>query len=250
MIKICIKCNKEKDDTQFALRKDTGKHNNICIECQKLQKHNYYKNNIASILDNVKIYRKENKLNISIKKKNYYNFNKEIILNKSKNFYEENKENIREVQKEYYENNKDQIISRTQNNNKNYRNNRRKIDPEFKLRGDISSIIRLALKSNGGDKKGHSVMKYLPYSIRELKEHLEKQFESWMTWQNHGSYNRKYYDDKNTTTWTWHIDHIIPQSKLLYSSMEDDNFHKCWSLENLRPLKSIDNIKKGDKLLV
>lgn len=30
--------------------------------------------------------------------------------------------------------------------------------------------------------------------------------------------------------------------------MEDENFKKCWALNNLRPLKSIDNLKKGNKL--
>jgi hypothetical protein len=29
--------------------------------------------------------------------------------------------------------------------------------------------------------------------------------------------------------------------------MNDENFKICWSLENLQPLKAIDNIKKGNK---
>ena len=60
-----------------------------------------------------------------------------------------------------------------------------------------------------------------------------------MSWDNWGPYVK---DNK-----TWQIDHIIPQSKLVYTSMEDDNFKKCWALENLRPLESIENIKKGNK---
>ena len=43
----------------------------------------------------------------------------------------------------------------------------------------------------------------------------------------------------------WHIDHIIPQSLLPYSSMEDDNFKKCWALSNLRPLSAKQNLLDG-----
>ncbi|MGI0058729.1 MAG: hypothetical protein ACREBJ_03080 [Nitrosotalea sp.] len=73
----------------------------------------------------------------------------------------------------------------------------------------------------------------------ELKEHLEKQFEPWMNWQNHG---RAVIDKR-----TWQIDHIVSQSKLPYASMEDENFQKCWALNNLRPLESFENIKKSNK---
>jgi len=47
----------------------------------------------------------------------------------------------------------------------------------------------------------------------------------------------------------WNIDHIIPQSELLYKSLDDENFKKCWALENLRPLEIIENIKKGNKII-
>jgi hypothetical protein len=55
------------------------------------------------------------------------------------------------------------------------------------------------------------------------------------------------YDETNSETWTWNIDHIIPQSKLPYVSMEDENFKKCWALNNLRPLSSKVNLEKGNK---
>lgn len=34
----------------------------------------------------------------------------------------------------------------------------------------------------------------------------------------------------------WEIYHIIPQSNLPYQTMTDDNFQKCWALDNLNPL--------------
>jgi len=108
-------------------------------------------------------------------------------------------------------------------------------DVEYKLRHYTSVGIHRALTRNAGGKDGESVMKYLPYTTAELKEHIEKQFEPWMTWENHGRDG-------------WHIDHIIPQSKLPYDSMSHPNFQKCWALENLQPLEAIENIKKGNRL--
>lgn len=76
---------------------------------------------------------------------------------------------------------------------------------------------------------------------------MESQFEQWMTWDNWGNYNSEQWDDRDISTWTWHIDHIIPQSKLLYDSMDHSNFKKCWSLDNLRPLSAKANLIKHNK---
>jgi hypothetical protein len=125
-----------------------------------------------------------------------------------------------------------------------YLKERRKIDPVFKLRVDVSTLIRRSLKSNNSSKVS-SILDYLPYSIQELREHLEKQFKPWMTWENHGVYDIDVWDDNDLTTWTWQLDHIIPQSDLPYTSMSDDNFQKCWALENLRPYPAKLNIIEG-----
>lgn len=68
-----------------------------------------------------------------------------------------------------------------------------------------------------------------------------------MTWQNWGKYYVRTWDDTDQSTWTWQIDHIIPQSKLLYTDIDDENFKKCWSLENLRPLSAKQNILEGNR---
>jgi len=60
-----------------------------------------------------------------------------------------------------------------------------------------------------------------------------------MTWENHG----KFSNDRKT----WHIDHIIPQSLLLFDNIEHPNFKKCWALENLRPISAKENLKKSNK---
>ena len=123
---------------------------------------------------------------------------------------------------------------------------RSKNDPMYKLRSMISKSIGVALRRiNPLGKNGQSCMKYLPYSILELKVHLEKQFEPWMNWKNHGAYVERKWDDNDSSTWRWNVDHIIPQSTLPFLTMDEENFHKCWALENLRPYNAKQNILDG-----
>lgn len=122
---------------------------------------------------------------------------------------------------------------------------RRKSDPLFKFRKTLSVSIGYYLKKQGSSKRGGSIKNNLPYTTSELCQHLEKQFEPWMTWDNHSVYDAKIWNDTDPSTWTWQLDHIIPQSDLPYASMEDDNFKKCWALENLRPLSSKQNVVEG-----
>jgi hypothetical protein len=130
------------------------------------------------------------------------------------------------------------------NNYKSRRNlrfsERRRTDPNFKLRQYLSNYIKYHLLKNKSSKNGNSMLNYLPYTMDKLKIHLESLFETWMTWNNHGMYNTKTWNDNDQST--WNIDHIIPQSDLPYTSMKDDNFKKCWALENLRPLSVKQNI--------
>jgi hypothetical protein len=99
-----------------------------------------------------------------------------------------------------------------------------------KVRHNVSRMIRAALV---GYAKSKPTFESLEYTLQDLKEHLESKFQEGMTWDNYGE---------------WHIDHIIPQSKLKYTSTEDENFKKCWSLDNLQPLWAKDNLRKGNRI--
>lgn len=45
-----------------------------------------------------------------------------------------------------------------------------------------------------------------------------------------------------------HIDHIIPQSSFKFSSMNDVEFKKCWSLDNLWPYSAKQNCKDNARM--
>lgn len=162
------------------------------------------------------------------------------------------------LKKEYYQKNKSKILTKNTFYNKDYKKKysvklkrsvsekeRRKTDLNFRIRDNISSIIKSNLKRNNGIKGNESFKKYLPYSLDDFKSHIASQFESWMTWENWGVYDSKTWNDNDQITWTWQIDHIIPHSKFKYVSMEDEEFQKCWSLENLRPYSAKQNIIDG-----
>ena len=111
----------------------------------------------------------------------------------------------------------------------------------------LSSAIGYNIKKNGSIKDYKSIVKFLPYTIQELKDHLDSLFESWMNWSNHGNYDSKMWNDNDPTTWTWQVDHIIPHSNFKYNSMEDQEFKDCWALNNLRPYSAKQNIIDGNR---
>ncbi len=98
-------------------------------------------------------------------------------------------------------------------------------DPQGHLSALVSSAVRNALKSN----KSMNSIEYLGCTIEEFKEHIEKQFEEGMTWENHGE---------------WHIDHIIPL-KYENPTLEETIERLHWT--NTQPLWASDNIAKGNR---
>lgn len=209
-IKICCKCKENKSVELFY--KNKAKKDGYATECKKCQNNRkpYYFD-----------YCKKNKLAINNRSKLHYDKNKEKILNLSKIRYAADKE----YKKTYYQNNKVKI---------NERIRKKREDVVVKLRHNVSCAIRQALNKNYSVKNSPT-WKKLTYTPQQLKEHLEKQFDSKMSWDNYSTY--------------WVIDHIYPQSKLVYDSLNHPNFLKCWKLDNLRPLEEIENIKKGNRLL-
>lgn len=117
---------------------------------------------------------------------------------------------------------------RTRLYHRKYKAHRRLTDPVYRLRVDIPTIIRRATKKKYYN---DSVWNYLSYTPDDLKRHLESQFDSSMTWDNHGK--------------DWHIDHIIPQAAFHYDSEKHPDFQKCWALSNLRPLNAMENMTKS-----
>jgi hypothetical protein len=193
--------------------------------------------------------------------KQYYLDNKEKIKAQAKEYFEANKERQKQYQKEYKastnkkyptdkrlqkewrEANKEQIktkakIYREVNKDKirekakEYVKNKRKTDPLFRLKDNVKSNIRQSLKYLGGKKLTQTEL-ILGCSFDAFRQHLETQFEPWMSWDNYGNWNGVP-TEPNTS---WDVDHITPIS----SAITQDELIKLNHYTNLKPMCSYTN---------
>jgi len=233
--KICSKCNVEKQVNNFCKRKTSKDGLNLwCKDC-------------------VKEYAENNKEVLTKYQKDIYQKNRDERLKSQKIYAQEHKEEISEYKKKYKRENALELNEKRAAQVKI----RRKNDFHYRMRLNISRAIIKMLKINGSSKDGKSHIKYVPFSYKELEEHFEKLFSHpdnltpdgkvWMSKNNQGYYDSNTWDDNDPSTWKWSIDHIIPHSDLPYTSMEDDNFKKCWALDNLRPYSAKQNVLDGVK---
>lgn len=249
--RVCTQCNIEKDilDFRHQIRDGKPRISFVCKKCldiqrKKLRQSKKLPQKVAKD-DNHKICKKcikEKELSMFAK----YRYNS-VLLYKS---------TCRECNKpshqKYYASKSTEIITKNSEYKKQNRTRvnerekaRKQSDIAYNLFSSVRSVVKASIRRNKGNKGGLSTLKYLRYSINELKEHLASQFETWMSWDNHGRYDSKTWNDNDPTTWTWQVDHIIPQSVLPYKSLVDDNFQKCWALSNLRPYSAKQNIIDG-----
>lgn len=167
--------------------------------------------------------------------------NKEARLKYSRDYYKTHKKEKALSTKKWSENNREkrnQYNKKWRNNNKEYlkiwKKKYRKIkfqDPLFRLNNATSAAIWRCLKK---DKNWTHWEDLVPFSLLELKSHLESKFEDWMTWENYGEWKK----DKKT----WQLDHIKPISLC-------KDFEEIWQLSNLQPLESIKNTRKGNRYI-
>lgn len=155
--------------------------------------------------------------------------NKEYLSLKHKKWSENNRERLNEYHKEWREKN----IDKHRENKRNYERNRKTNDPLYKLISNFRTAIYQVLKENNIE-KNKSYFDILGYTPEELIIHLEKQFKDGMTWDNYG---------------IWHVDHKFPITSFDIQEMGDEEFMKCWCLDNLQPMWGEENIRKSNKLL-
>lgn len=190
-----------------------------------------------------KTYQEKNKEQIKARHKEYMSKpdTKERRQQYDKEYKIKNEEEIKTRKQRYYQNNKETINKKSTQ----IHLNKIKTDVCYNIRQKVSHAIRERLKISDSSKARQSILKFLPYTIEELKQHLESLFETWMNWNNYGQYIKNKWNDNDPSTWTWQIDHIIPHSTFEYKTMDCEEFRKCWALENLRPLSSKQNQLDG-----
>jgi hypothetical protein len=256
--KVLTEEQKAKQKAYYESRKEIlkKKRENLTDEEKRIkrEKRKEYKKNKSEMFKNYsREYYEKNKDIQKEKHTEYVILNKEKIKVKKKEYREKNKEKIKEYEKNYRQNVRSKDInfkeymkvyrSKNKENIKTHRNNyelnRRQNEPLYKLKCNISSLIRQSIKLKGYMKETRT-HEILGCSYEDFKIHLEKQFTEWMTWDNYGNP----VDGLIKPNKTWDIDHIIPTS----SATSEEELLKLNHYTNLQPLCSYHNryIKKDN----
>jgi len=226
-------------------------------EKERQNKKAYYRKNRKKILENKKKYYQKNKERIlkktrlsskkwyqknrekmRLRHREYYQQNKEKRVQYYKKRYQKNRKKILKQSQEYYQKNIERIQQQHRRYNQEHKKERlkykvnwqkykRKTDSRYRLDENMGTAISNSLK---GKKAGRLWETLVGYTLEDLIEYLEKQFDHKMNWENYGGY--------------WVVDHLKPRSLFNYISSNDLEFKQCWALKNLQPLEKIKNIKK------
>lgn len=99
--------------------------------------------------------------------------------------------------------------------------------------GKLTHIVRLQVYKALKRDKELSSQKYLGCDIKTFKEHIEKQFNESMSWENYGE---------------WHIDHIVPIKYKENGEVPSiEEVIKRLHYTNTQPMKASENISKGNR---
>ena len=227
--KICSKCKVEKPICEFVKHPKTKDGLQCrCNDCRKIDKKEYYEKNKKLINEKSKQYREKNKEKLIEYSRSYYDKNKLRLLENKKEYYRKNSELIYDKLINYNKKNRDKV-----NLYKNqYNKEKKKTSSIYKLKVLMRDRLNKYFKYSSISKK-NTTFKIIGCSPKELKEHLENQFQVGMSWDNHGLFG-------------WHIDHIIPLS----SAKTEEELYILCHYTNLQPLWAKDNLTKSNKLIL
>jgi hypothetical protein len=161
-----------------------------------------------------------------------------------KEWFQKNKDKVRARKKQYKLDNPELVKAQKAKHDKAYRLKnpeafkktqkkaylRKRKNPLERFKYSVRARTYQAFKRNYWIKNSGSE-KLLGCDWETAIKHIESQFEPWMTWDNYGK---------------WQIDHIIP----LASAKTKKEVEQLCRYTNLQPLKTEENQRKGDKILV
>jgi hypothetical protein len=248
-MKRCYKCKIEKDESCFQKRKSSKDGlQEKCKDCIRIRNTEYYQENKEYITNKRAEYYQENKYTTVAE---YRQKNKKTIAIKKSEWYQKNREYILIQTAEYEQKNKDKRANRIKK--------RRQNDPSFKFYDAFSTLFKGYLKSNGINKNNISTFTILGYTPEEVRTHIRSLFahpdnldhngKVWMNEHNQGVYRRSEWDDNDSSTWKWQIDHRKPKSEFNCSSINDSKLKECWALNNLRPYSAKQNNIDGASMI-
>ena len=242
--KICSKCKKNKNITEFRkIKTQNGKYRlyYYCNDCEKEYKKEYNKKYWQEKKEYFNNYKQEHREEILKYKREHRKKHREMYLKSSKKYHQKNKEREKIYRKEYELKNAERIQKRKKQYAKNnrekinkqcriYSAKRRKEDKIYAFKIRIRGTIYKSLARKGYTKRSKTY-KILGCDFETVYSHLLQTF-------------------KDNYGYEWngielvHIDHIKP---LKYAQTEEEVIKLCY-YTNLQLLKAEDNMHKGAKL--
>ena len=141
-----------------------------------------------------------------------------------------NKDARRESQKKWRDNNKEHLRQYQSEYIPQYRSDRKQTDPVYALNCNIRALLGNSFKRKGFTKRSKTA-DILGCTWEQFKQHIESQFEPWMSWDNRGG---KVVLEPNTN---WDLDHIIPVS----NAATEEDITRLNHYTNFQPLCSYQN---------
>lgn len=221
-LKKCNKCEIEKPIGEFNKAKNCRDgYRSTCKQCRSEQSKQYRKDNIDKIR---KIQRDYNLKNKERKRRYDKQYNADNI-DRRREYIKQHSDEIKEKKRIYDQNYKDR-------RNK-LRAIRRQKDMAYVLNNRMRAALNARLKR--GVKGGRVWNQLVGYSVDELIKRLKKTVPDGYKWE-------------DVFNGSLHIDHINPVAVHNYEKPEDEDFKRCWSLENLQLLPATENLQKRCKI--
>lgn len=225
-MKICNKCNEEKELTEFIFRKDRNKHFSYCKECYNIKTRNYYNKNLILNREKARLKKEKRKNTDSVRFKvneliKLINENESVCTKclaiKDKSCFI--KDNSR----------KNKLSSYCKECKNKYFRNKKNNDINFKIICNLRSSLSESIRKNKLSKE-YKTLDILGISLEDFKLFIESKFKEDMSWDNYGK---------------WHIDHIIPISY----GKNIEEIYKLSYYTNFQPLWMIENCSKGNRYI-
>lgn len=220
----CTKCGISKWKDDFYTRKNRKGEPHIIAQCKEcIKKKTRDKCDPVKKKESDRKWRKENIERKKESDRKWREENKERKKENDRKWREENKEKIKQYKKDNYEEHKIKYRSSKRDWEK-----RKLSDPEFRLIKNLRSRLGKAVKN-----KQYHTIELIGCNPQFLRNWLEYQFNSKMSWDNYGIY--------------WEVDHVIPID--YYKILNNNEQFECFNWKNLQPLESSINRSKSNKIL-
>jgi hypothetical protein len=243
--KVCNKCNLELPISDFYIKnKERGTYQCMCKKChyksriEYLKEYNSIPENKNRIKENQRAYEKKKVLEAKIIRDNL-KAEKQRLIDieiENKRIEKEQQDLIRVEKKRmiaYRKTDEYRIELKKKDNERRYERWKFKFknDPLFALKKRLRTLIRGSFRKSGYTNFKARTEEIVGISFNEFKVYMESKFVDGMNWGNRD---------------LWHIDHIIPLS----TANSEQELIALSHYTNLQPLWAMDNLKKGNKILV